>query len=62
MYSDADIDNLISSLQPHEELDKLRNIEKTIRETQQRRKKEEEEMRAKIHGKSGSTGATDTLD
>ncbi|PWZ02807.1 Spc24-domain-containing protein [Testicularia cyperi] len=52
--TDADIDNLIQSLSPHEELDKLRQIEKTIRETQTRRRREEEEMKAKIHGLESS--------
>ncbi|ETS63470.1 hypothetical protein PaG_01755 [Moesziomyces aphidis] len=47
--TDDDIDALISSLQPHEELDQLRAIEKTIRETQSRRRREDEEMRAKMH-------------
>lgn len=47
--TDDDIDSLISSLQPTTELDHLRSIEKTIRETQARRKKQEEEDRAKIH-------------
>lgn len=47
--TDDDIDSLIASLSPTSELDHLRTIEKTIRETQQRRKREEEENRAKIH-------------
>ncbi|TKY90413.1 hypothetical protein EX895_000411 [Sporisorium graminicola] len=47
--TDDDIDSLIASLSPTSELDHLRSIEKTIRETQSRRKKEEEENRAKIH-------------
>ncbi|KAJ1031878.1 hypothetical protein NDA13_002264 [Ustilago tritici] len=47
--TDEDIDSLISSLQPSTELDTLRSIELTIRETQLRRQKVEEETRAKIH-------------
>ena len=47
--TDEDIDSLISSLQPSTELDTLRSIELTIRETQLRRRKVEEETRAKIH-------------
>ncbi|SPO19856.1 uncharacterized protein UTRI_00253_B [Ustilago trichophora] len=47
--TDDDIDSLIASLSPTSELDHLRSIEKTIRETQTRRKREEEENRAKIH-------------
>lgn len=47
--TDDDIDSLIASLSPTSELDHLRSIEKTIRETQSRRKREEEENRAKIH-------------
>ena len=47
--TDDDIDSLIASLSPTSELDHLRSIEKTIRETQARRKREEEEHRAKIH-------------
>lgn len=47
--TDDDIDSLIASLSPSTELDHLRLIEKTIRETQTRRRKEEEENRAKIH-------------
>ena len=47
--TDDDIDSLIASLSPTSELDHLRSIEKTIRETQARRKKSEEESRAKIH-------------
>lgn len=47
--TDDDIDSLIASLSPTSELDHLRSIEKTIRETQMRRRKETEEHTAKIH-------------
>lgn len=47
--TDDDIDALITSLQPSSELDHLRNIEKTIRETQLRRRRLNEESLAKIH-------------
>ncbi|EST09836.1 Kinetochore-Ndc80 subunit Spc24 [Kalmanozyma brasiliensis GHG001] len=47
--TDDDIDSLIASLSPTSELDHLRSIEKTLRETQSRRKREDEENRAKIH-------------
>ncbi|GAC96793.1 hypothetical protein PHSY_004377 [Pseudozyma hubeiensis SY62] len=47
--TDDDIDSLIASLSPTSELDHLRSIEKTIRETQIRRRKETEEHTAKIH-------------
>lgn len=47
--TDDDIDSLIASLSPTSELEHLRSIEKTIRETQARRRKETEEHTAKIH-------------
>ncbi|SNX81521.1 uncharacterized protein MEPE_00226 [Melanopsichium pennsylvanicum] len=52
--TDDDIDSLIASLSPTSELDHLRSIEKTIRETQSRRKREEEANRAKIHALESS--------
>ncbi len=52
--TDEDIDSLITSLSPSSELDHLRNIEKTIRETQTRRRRTEEETRAKIHALSSA--------